>query len=458
MTYHPIAFHTFLLSLQHLLVDGVCACGIMLISCQIISDVEAYGMIVLYNVLAFGTQPLTGRWVDTSGASPHKFKLAMTLLVGGALISLLPVPMNLMIAMASVILLGMGNSLFHVYGGKFVAVASRNDIRVMGIFVSTGAVGLTIGIGFYSPALLAFLLITLLVLSAIHLHNTENVMIGKQLLVDFEAAKQSSDKSFTAVLFLYLSCLMLVVAGRAFIGESVPPLHKSIQSIGAPLTMMLVSVIVMLGKAAGGFLSKMWGVRNVFCISMLLSTTVFLMCPWHDIFVMTTLLLINISMPCTLYLATKKVPGREGWAFGLLAMALLPGYLLGSLSKDNATCQMLLDPLMATILLESLLLLYMRERRWQVLAVSVLLNIFTNVPLNTFVMVYEVTSPFLLFCLECVVVIVEFFGYWLVLHDKYQSFKYSLFCNSFSAIAGFLFQYFFFIIVPTTLCEIELVF
>jgi hypothetical protein len=58
-------FHTFLLSLLHLLVDGVCACGMMVMSCQIISEFEAYGLIVLYDVLAFGTQPLTGRWVDT---------------------------------------------------------------------------------------------------------------------------------------------------------------------------------------------------------------------------------------------------------------------------------------------------------------------------------------------------------------------------------------------------------
>lgn len=151
MIRHPIAFHTFLLSLQHLLVDGVCACGIMLISCQIICDTETYGMIVLYDVLAFGTQPLTGLWVDTSGASTRRFKLAIALFVGGALISVCSLSMNILTAITSTILLGMGNSLFHVYGGKYVAVVSHNDIRVMGVFVSTGAVGLAIGLGFYSP-------------------------------------------------------------------------------------------------------------------------------------------------------------------------------------------------------------------------------------------------------------------------------------------------------------------
>lgn len=442
MIRHPIAFHTFLLSLQHLLVDGVCACGIMLISCQIICDTEAYGMIVLYDVLAFGTQPLTGLWVDTSGASTRRFKLAIALFVGGALISVCSLSMNILTAITSTILLGMGNSLFHVYGGKYVAVVSHNDIRVMGVFVSTGAVGLAIGLGFYSPTLLVVFLLALLALSAFHIHKAETAHTKKITPVYTEEVKQPFSQSLTAVPFLYLSCLMLVVSGRAFIGESIPSLRTSIHTIGAPLTMVVVSVIIMAGKAAGGFLSRWWGVRNVFCVSMLLSAATFLMYPWHDVFVLTTLLLINISMPCTLYLANKSVPRREGWAFGLLAMALLPGYLLGYLSKDNTTCQMLLVPLMATILLESLLLLYMRERRWQILAASVMLNIFTNVPLNAFIMTFRVANPLYMVGMECVVIVVEFIGYWFVLHNRYKAFKYSFLCNSFSAIVGCLYQYF----------------
>ena len=441
MTHHPIVFHTFLLSLLHLLVDGVCACGMMMMTCQITSDIEAYGMIVLYDVLAFGTQPLTGRWVDSNDASGHSLKIAIALLVCGALICSLPFSMNFLLAIMGVILLGIGNSLFHVYGGKYEAIVSHNDIRVMGVFVSTGAVGLAIGLGFSRMMLMVIFLLALLALSSLHLHKAEIVRTEMALSIYTEEVRLPSARS--NVPFLFLSCLMLVVAGRAFIGESVPSLHAKFHPMGVPLTMVGVSIIVMVGKAAGGFLSKMWGVRNVFIISILLSTTTFLMCPWHDIFVLLTLVSVNVSMPCTLWLATKAVPCREGWAFGLLAMALLPGYMLGNLSKDNVTCQMLVDPLVATILFESLMLLYMRERRWQVLAASVVLNIFTNVPLNAFVMTYRVTSPLYLIGLECVVVVVEFVGYWLVLHKSNRAFKYSFLCNLFSALVGCLCQYFF---------------
>ena len=438
---HSIAFHTFLLSLLHLLVDGVCACGLMMTTCQIVSDFEAYGIIVLYDVLAFGTQPLTGRWVDTNDENPHDLKLAMALLVGGSLISLFHVSWNFLAAMTGIILLGLGNSLFHVYGGKYVAVTSHNDIRVMGVFVSTGSVGLALGLGFSSPMLLAVFILTLLALSVLHLRYAE-ALIGTPLPFYTEEAKRTSLQPLSVIPILYLSCLMLVVAGRSFIGESVPTLRTTIHSMGMPLTMVAVSVIVMTGKAAGGFLSKKWGVQNVFCASLLLSAAVFLMCPWHDTFVLITLLLINISMPCTLYLATKAVPRREGLVFGLLAMVLLPGYLLGYLSKNNVTCQALLVPLMATIFLESILLLWMHERRWQVLSASVVLNIFTNVPLNAFIMAYEVTSPLYIVCLECVVFAAESLGYRFVIQNWRRAFKYSFLCNSFSFLVRCLFQFY----------------
>ena len=430
--------HTLLLSLLHLLVDGICACGVMMMSRQIISDFEANGIIVLYNVLAFGTQSLTGRWVDKDVVCPRGLKLATVLLTAGALVSSVPSSHIIFRAVTGAILLGMGNSVFHVYGGKYVAVISRNDIRAMGFFVSTGAVGLAIGIGFSNHILLAAFLLAFLVVSYLHMHKA----YGQETNITTmpSSIKLTSEQSPSTVPILFFSCLMLVVAGRAFIGESLPTLRWGLHAMGAPWVMLMVSIIVMAGKAAGGFISIWWGVRNVFSASMLLSCLTFLMCPWHDGFILMTLFLINLSMPCTLYWATKAVPGREGWTFGLLAMALLPGFLIGNLTKHDATCQDLLVPLMATIFLESLLLLYMRERRWQVLAVSVLLNILTNVPLNMFVMTYEVTYPLYLIGLECLVVAVEFIGYWLVLHNGRRAFKYSFWCNVFSAITGFLCQ------------------
>ena len=37
---------------------------------------------------------------------------------------------------------------------------------------------------------------------------------------------------------------------------------------------------------------------------------------------------MNCTMPVTLFLANDVLAGREGLAFGLLAAALIPGYLM----------------------------------------------------------------------------------------------------------------------------------
>ena len=206
MTRHHIAFHTFLLSLLHLLVDGICACGLMLILCHIPSYIEACGLIVLYDVLAFGTQPLTGNWVDRNGNRGIALKLSIALLVVGVLISFVPAFINLLTAIVCAILLGMGNSLFHVYGGKYVAIASRNDIRVMGVFVSTGAVGLAIGLGFSNPVLLTIFLFALLVLFALHLCNAEPVGLERTLSICTLEAKQTSNQTHSCQMpFTYVN-------------------------------------------------------------------------------------------------------------------------------------------------------------------------------------------------------------------------------------------------------------
>lgn len=295
-------------------------------------------MIVLYGVLAFATQPLTGRLIDQMSAHPCCLKLAVALLVFGAIVILIPRRGTLLLAIMCATLMGMGNSFFHVYGGKYVAISSRNDIRAMGVFVSTGAVGLAIGTGFYNLLLLSIFIIALLSTSVLHLRIAEGRMSAKvegSSPIRF-AYRQKKVLPLSSLLVLYLSCLMLVVAGQACIGESLPHLHS------------------------------------------------------------------------------------------------------------NPTCQALLMPLVATILLESIILLFLREHRWQVLAASVVLNILTNIPLNAFVFAFEITSPLYLIGLECVVVMVEFAGYWLVLRDRYMALKYSFLCNTFSALTGCISQVLFY--------------
>ena len=51
-------------ALLHFLVDGLCLCSLYLLMNASFEMLHFFGFFVIYNVLAFLTQPLTGWWAD----------------------------------------------------------------------------------------------------------------------------------------------------------------------------------------------------------------------------------------------------------------------------------------------------------------------------------------------------------------------------------------------------------
>ena len=100
--------------------------------------------------------------------------------------------------------------------------------------------------------------------------------------------------------------------------------------------------------------------------------------------------------------------------------------------------EMLLWPLVATIVIELAVLLYLGERHKKVLWASVGINILTNVPLNI-VVSYVDDIWFSLIIGELVVVIVEALCYWWLVRGWQQAVVYSLLCNAISFLVGELF-------------------
>jgi len=97
------------------------------------------------------------------------------------------------------ILLGMGNSLFHVWGGKQVATETGNDIHMLGAFVATGALGLSIGYVFFSWLLLCFLVLAISLLSVFY------ITIDKES-IEATSRSTSTKHSFSTSLI----CLILL--------------------------------------------------------------------------------------------------------------------------------------------------------------------------------------------------------------------------------------------------------
>ena len=114
-------------SVQHFLVDGLCICCMYLLAPAYTLEV-AVSAVIMYNVIAFMSQPFTGMLADKMQHRHWLLLCAVVLLaLAVAFSSLLNgVPWGISLV---AVLLGIGNSLFHVWGGKQTVVKAGNDIR-----------------------------------------------------------------------------------------------------------------------------------------------------------------------------------------------------------------------------------------------------------------------------------------------------------------------------------------
>jgi MFS family permease len=456
-------------ALLHFLVDGLCACCLYLVVWPS-TTLDVVSLFIIYNVLAFLTQPLTG-WIVDRMHQKHWMLLGsmllMTLAVALSIFTtyhFLLTTHHLLLTIIPV-LLGIANSMFHVWGGQLTAVRTQNDIRSLGIFVSTGAFGLAVGVVFASWPLLLGLLFAYCGVPLLFLllggGNTPQPSTSR-------SAKNFQFSTFRSALplgsaknLILLLLILLIVGSRSMISTTFSGAMEKTTVI-----FLLVGFVSMLGKAAGGFLCKWMGMLWA-CVLMVVGTAVIYFSLHHSPLTLLPLLglfLVNCTMPVTLYFANVLLKGREGLAFGLLAAVLMPGYLLATfnfplgfaawlsqeLSIINSQLSILnyfLLPLLATIVLELGVLWLLKERRAKVLWASVIINIFTNVTLNLILFNGPHPTPALHILVgELTVIVIETLWYFLFVRNWRQAIAYGVLCNAISYLTGLFVQLLYFLI------------
>lgn len=316
-------------SVLHFLVDGLCVSCLYLMAASF-STPHLVAVFVVYTLLAFATQPFTGWWADAMRGKHWLLLFSDVLLTAGMLVSSLVAgglwASDLGIFVGASVL-GMGNSMFHAWGGKQTALSTSNDIRALGVFVSTGAFGLAVGSVFFSwPLVYAFLLLvcvlSLLVVKWYSADIKERAStLGKgEVACGLSFASKSKAQAVAALAVVGLMALVMLRSSASSVFTSV---------IGGGAWMVLATGFTsMLGKMSGGWLSRWLGLARAFALVIVLAGACWLLgSKWS----VAGLFFINCTMPMTLYLANEVMKGREGLAFGLLAAALVPGYLLATL-------------------------------------------------------------------------------------------------------------------------------
>jgi FSR family fosmidomycin resistance protein-like MFS transporter len=295
-------------SIGHFYVDFICSFVLSLIIFQNTNNVTSIAsLIVIYNILAFGTQPFFGFIID-------HYKKPKIGAISGLLISTIGLIFffNPLIA---TILLGIGNAIYHVGGGVVALNLEPSKAKYPGIYVAPGALGLFLGglLGYFQIQSWIFLA------SGIILSAALITLIHKIPLPKIPQFKEKKINLIGIVLLL----LLVSVCMRSLIGYSLNLEWKSLFILGLILTTAIAS-----GKFFGGFLADKYGFMKVGMIGLIVAAPLLVFFQFIPIIVFIGAFCFNLVMPITLTALAEAIPNYKGFAFGLTTVSLVIGYVL----------------------------------------------------------------------------------------------------------------------------------
>ncbi|MCE5236643.1 MAG: hypothetical protein ABFC62_03090 [Clostridiaceae bacterium] len=296
-----LAVYTF----SHFCVDF--ACFFMLFAgfkSRLTGEAAAAGFL-LYNILAFGLQPPIGYLCDAGKNSRIGSAGCALLLLGLAFFSS---------AWFSLVLCALGNACFHVGGGIDSLVHADGKMARSGVFVSSGALGVSLGalagqsgaVPLYAPILLIALCGVLLLFF--------DKGYSERPAMQFRVAKELMGVPWVLVL-----CLVSVMV-RAYVGAALPIAWKT-----TALLALIPGAASCAGKAAGGFLADRFGARRTGIVTLLLSAPLLCLGYGDPVLCATGLVLFNVIMPIALCAVASALPHNPGLSFGLTTLGLLCG-------------------------------------------------------------------------------------------------------------------------------------
>ncbi len=295
-------------SVGHFLVD--LACAFLMFSLPISGDDRLLG-IILYNFCAFALQMPVGLVADRLQRNGAVAALGLCLTSAAFL--------SVGIPLLCVVILGLGNCLYHIGGGVDVLNFSDRKQWMLGVFVSPGAIGLFLGKFIANNKLLSVLSFGLMMLVL-------SVVIIWALNVSYSLKKPSKNacdsiKPHGRAPLLAVICLFAVVVLRSYVGVTLYTPWKN----GYVLSILSVLALAV-GKAAGGFLADLFGEMRTAVISLVLCSVLFIFSE-NALCGILAIFLFNMTMPLTLFAMAKLFRGTRGFAFGCLTFALFLGCL-----------------------------------------------------------------------------------------------------------------------------------
>jgi FSR family fosmidomycin resistance protein-like MFS transporter len=296
-----------LLGLAHAVSDG--AAGWLLGNLAHQMPLTQLGtLVLLYNVLAFGAQPLAGLLADHW----QRPRLAAAAGLGCMVAALVAAPFD---AWAAVVLAGTGSALFHVGGGGLALCVTPQQASGPGLFAAPGVIGLALGGAAAMtgiPARLA-LAVTLLALAAV---------VARQALpqLPYHSAERPDAQHTLETHDWIMMVLLAAIALRSAV-------WGAFQYVPDGQTSVLVGLALAaaLGKIAGGFLADRFGWRRWTMAALLAAIPLLALGSRIPAWLYLGVALLQSATPAMVAMLAASMPRLPATAAGLafgLAIAL----------------------------------------------------------------------------------------------------------------------------------------
>jgi len=324
----------------HFLVDFA---GAFLMFRFIAGSPDAYLCVLLYNFCAFAMQMPLGIIADRLNRN-YIFAMAGCLLVVASF-GFIAFPV------IAVVIIGIGNAMFHLGGGIDVLNISDRKLGALGVFVSPGALGVYLGtiFGKGNDLHAAFFPVALIAAAALIFVIYKGQRGGYPKNPVFSLGGVRAGGAAIAII-----CFFIVVCLRSYAGLNLDFTWKGEGYWGIALICAVV-----LGKTFGGFAADRFGIKQTAVFSLGLAALLFLF-PLVAPAGTAALFLFNMTMPITLFAMARLFPCAKGFAFGILTFGLFLGFLPGYLGVSPPAGAGWLFTLLAAI---SLALLFTGLRR-----------------------------------------------------------------------------------------------
>ena len=357
---HPqVVRVTAVYALCHLVVDLACVSTLLGTATQAFGllGMQAKALALLaYDMVAFCMQLPLGALLDAVGRKWSRVAalLSFALVAAGVLAPFAPSMMGvgmspLTAAGLSIVLVALGNALFHCVGGVEVLGESDAHAGPSGAFISLGAIGLFVGGQRWFNALevTPWILLALLVAAAAGV-----LWLGRLSDEPGGILIQLKGTGWAAVVLLAAT-----VALRSYTGMVMSFPWKT----GLALAVCVVSAVV-LGKALGGFLADRIGLGWASLISLGGAAAAFAFSWESNAAGLAGTFLFNFTMAITLSALARLLPLARGTAFGIASFSLAMGALPALLGVRVSSARALVVLSLASLVLLELGLAFMRRQ------------------------------------------------------------------------------------------------